>query len=78
MSGRCKNKSFIEGLPEGFVRKVKGLLDFDPELFTTNISLPVIYFKSKEDIGAILKVIKKMDFGKKVHRLLLGLTDSKT
>ncbi|CAG5106133.1 Oidioi.mRNA.OKI2018_I69.chr1.g2698.t1.cds [Oikopleura dioica] len=63
MSEKSKTKSFIEGLPEGFVKKVKGVLDFKPELFTTEITLPVIYFKCKEDIGAILKVVKKMDFG---------------
>ena len=64
MSEKSKTKSFLEGLPEGFVQKVKGVLDFKPELFTTEITLPVIYFKCKEDIGAILKVVKKMDFGK--------------
>jgi len=63
MSEKSKSKSFIEGLPAGFVRKVRGLFDFDEDLFTTQIKLPVIYFKNKEDIGPILKVIKKLDFG---------------
>ena len=51
MTEKSKTKSFIEGLSDDFVRKVRGLLDFDEDLFTTQIKLPVIYFKSKEDIG---------------------------
>jgi hypothetical protein len=69
MSEKSKSKSFIEGLPAGFVQKVRGLLDFDEDLFMTQINLPVIYFNNKEDIGPILKVIKKLDFGNRLQFL---------
>ncbi|CBY07193.1 unnamed protein product [Oikopleura dioica] len=63
MSEKSKTKSFIEGLSDDFVRKVRGLLDFEEDFFTTQIKLPVIHFQSKKDISPILKVIKKLDFG---------------
>lgn len=67
MSEKSKTKSFIEGLSDDFVRKVRGLLDFEEDFFTTQIKLPVIHFQSKQDISPILKVIKKLDFGKRVQ-----------